>query len=72
MKNMKGDFIVADKLAFSISVSSGTGEWLDAFAARMGTTRNSAINFILRLGIDAYEEATSRINSVKEAQENDQ
>ena len=63
---------MADKLAFSISVSSGTGEWLDAFAARMGTTRNSAINFILRLGIDAYEEATSRINSVKEAQENDQ
>lgn len=63
LKNMKGDFIVADKLAFSISVSAGTGEWLDAFAARMGTTRNSAINFILRMGIDAYEEATSRINT---------
>ena len=65
---------MADKLAFSISVSSGTGEWLDTFAARMGTTRNSAINFILRMGIDAYEEATSRINPAmkEEAQENDQ
>lgn len=63
---------MADKLAFSISVSSGTGEWLDAFAARMGTTRNSAINFILRLGIDAYEEATSRINTAmkEDGQEN--
>lgn len=65
---------MADKLAFSISVSSWTGEWLDAFAARMGTTRNSAINFILRMGIDAYEEATSGINPAmkEEAQENDQ
>ena len=63
---------MAEKLAFSITVSPATGAWLDEFSARMGTPRNSAINFILRMGIDAYEEATSRINSVKGAQENDQ
>ena len=54
---------MAEKLAFSITVSPATGAWLDEFSARMGTTRNSAINFILRMGIDAYEEATSRINT---------
>ena len=53
---------MAEKLAFSITVSPATGEWLDEFSTRMGTTRNSAINFILRMGIDAYEEATSKIN----------
>ena len=54
---------MVEKLAFSITVSPATGAWLDEFSARMGTTRNSAINFILRMGIDAYEEATSRIST---------
>lgn len=70
---------MAEKLAFSITVSPATGEWLDKFSARMGTTRNSAINFILRMGIDAYEEAMNRINTaviednnIWEAQKNDQ
>lgn len=54
---------MAEKLAFSITVSPAIGAWLDEFSARMGTTRNSAINFIIRMGIDAYEEATSRIST---------
>ena len=63
---------MAEKLAFSITISPETGAWLDAFSIRMGTTRNSAINFFLRMGIDAYEDAMKRIDTaMKEGGEKD-
>lgn len=49
-----------DRLSFSISIPARTGEWLTQFAQDMGTTRNSAINFILILGIRAFEDSTKR------------
>ena len=49
-----------DRLSFSISIPARTGEWLSQFAQDMGTTRNSAINFILILGIRAFEDSTKR------------
>ncbi len=58
-----------DRLSFSISIPARTGEWLNQFAQDMGTTRNSAINFIIILGIRAFEDSTKRTLTVDSPEE---
>lgn len=58
-----------DRLSFSISIPTRTGEWLNQFAQDMGTTRNSAINFIIILGIRAFEDSTRRSLTVDSPEE---